>query len=112
MSTTAGERPKNRAVDISATAAVLGVMAATGSLATGTLFLPLTVGWVILILLSSLVAIVSGHIGRRRARRRGLPGRGLALAAIVTAYLTLLYVLFVLVLLIGLLAGLGAVFGG
>ncbi|WP_328314689.1 DUF4190 domain-containing protein [Streptomyces sp. NBC_00442] len=109
MSSAVDEGPKNRAADVSVTAAVAGVMAATGSLATGTLFLPLTVGWVVLILLSTLVAIISGHIGRSRARRRGLPGRWLALASLVTAYLTLLYVLLVVLLLIGVVVGLGAI---
>ncbi|MEU9098629.1 DUF4190 domain-containing protein [Streptomyces sp. NPDC048361] len=112
MSSTAVESPNNRAAEISVVAALMGVMAATGSLATGTVFLPLTLGWVILILLCSLVAIVSGHIGRRRARRRGLPGRWLALASIVTAYLTLLYVLLMVLLLIGVIAGLAVVVDG
>ncbi|MFD9635284.1 DUF4190 domain-containing protein [Streptomyces violascens] len=100
----------NRAARISGGAAAVGVAAATGNLVTGTMFLPLTLGWVFLILVCSMVAIISGHIGRRRARRHGLPGRWLALASIVAAYLTFLYALLVTLLFFGVLIGLHALF--
>ncbi|WP_318209425.1 MULTISPECIES: DUF4190 domain-containing protein [unclassified Streptomyces] len=104
--------PENRAANISVGAAVFAVIVASGSVwgSAGTLYVPLTLGWLVLVELSSLTAIVAGHVARRRAKRQGLGGRWWALGAIVTGWLCALYALLVTLVAVGLVVGLAVLF--
>ncbi|MFV5992697.1 hypothetical protein ACNPQM_09645 [Streptomyces sp. NPDC056231] len=85
---------------------------ASGSLwaSAASFYVPLTLDWFVLVELSRLTAIVAGHMARRRAKRRGLPGRWWALAAILTGWLCALYALLVIVTAVGLVVGLAVLF--
>jgi hypothetical protein len=107
------EQPENRAAAVSVSAALIAGIVASGSLwTTGAgFYMPLTFGWLVLVELSALTAIVSGHVARRQAKRHGLPGRWWALAAIVAGWLCAFYAVLVAVVAIGVFAGLAALFG-
>ncbi|MEU5833742.1 DUF4190 domain-containing protein [Streptomyces diacarni] len=105
--------PENRAAGVSVGAALAAVIVASGSLwASGVSFyLPATIGWFVFVTLAALTAIVAGHVARRRAKRQGLPGRWLALAALATGWVCLLYAVLVVLVVVGLLAGFAALYG-
>ncbi|MFJ6793994.1 DUF4190 domain-containing protein [Streptomyces sp. NPDC091268] len=100
--------PENRAAAVSIGAALTAAIVASGSLwATAVSFyMPATIGWFVLVELVALTAIVSGHVARRRAKRQGLPGRWWALASITTGWVCALYAGLVMVVAVGVFAGL------
>ena len=97
---------KNRAATISEIAAICAV--------SGLISLATVVGWVApgffvgFAVLSSIVAIVAGHVGRARGRRLGGAGRGIALAGIIVGWVCLVGALLGTLALVGILAGIGA----
>ncbi|GHI09474.1 DUF4190 domain-containing protein [Streptomyces cellostaticus] len=54
----------------------------------------------------ALVAVVSGHMGRRRAEKRGVEGRWLSLASVIVGWLCILYAVLVHLVVMGLIAAL------
>ncbi|MET8945123.1 DUF4190 domain-containing protein [Streptomyces sp. NPDC004542] len=102
---TAG-RTRNKPALVSAYAAAGSVVYASGSVMGGWLTVAYSAPILGLLVLCALVAVVSGHIGRRRAKRQQLEGRWLSLAAIVVGWLCILYAVLVNVLVMGLIAGL------
>ncbi|MFB7338283.1 DUF4190 domain-containing protein [Streptomyces adustus] len=108
MSTPAqsAERTRNKPAVVSAYAAFAAVVYASGSVMGGWLTVTYSVPILGLLIVCALVAIVSGHLGRRRAKRQKLEGRWLSLAAIVVGWLCILYAVLVNLLVLGLIAGL------
>ncbi|MET9452574.1 DUF4190 domain-containing protein [Streptomyces cinerochromogenes] len=109
-SQTAG-RTRNKPALVSAWAAFAGVVYASGSVMGGWLTVTYSAAILSLLIVCALVAIVSGHIGRRRAKKHGVEGRWLSLAAIVVGWLCVLYAVVVNLLVMGLIAGLAVLFG-
>ncbi|MFF5532843.1 DUF4190 domain-containing protein [Streptomyces cinerochromogenes] len=109
-SQTAG-RTRNKPARVSACAAFAGVVYASGSVMGGWLTVTYSAAILSLLIVCALVAIVSGHIGRRRAKKHGVEGRWLSLAAIVVGWLCILYAVVVNLLVMGLIAGLAVLFG-
>ncbi|MEU6377202.1 DUF4190 domain-containing protein [Streptomyces sp. NPDC046909] len=101
------ERPlagRNGAAKVSAFFA-LAALAFLANFATGIAWLNPGV-FVALAMLCAVAAIPTGHIARFRGRRLDGEGRGLALAGILTGWLTLFVCLLALLAFLGLVAGL------
>ncbi|MGW5867157.1 DUF4190 domain-containing protein [Streptomyces sp. NPDC055239] len=101
-------QPDNRAAVVSIGAALTAVIVASGSMwaSAASFYVPATVGWFVFVELAALTAIVAGHLARRQAKRHGLPGRWWALASIITGWVCALYAVLVMLVVIGLIAGL------
>ncbi|WP_433453661.1 DUF4190 domain-containing protein [Streptomyces sp. CA-142005] len=102
---TAG-RTRNKPALVSASAALAGVVYASGSVMGGWLTVTYSAAILSLLILCALVAIIAGHIGRRRAKKHGVEGRWLSLASIVVGWLCILYAVLVNLLVMGIVAGL------
>lgn len=83
----------------------LGAVGFLGNFATGIAWLNPGV-FAAFALLCALIAIPTGHVARFRGRRLNGEGRGLALASIVTGWLTLIVCLLAILAFVGLIAGL------
>lgn len=98
------EPTRNRPAKVSLTAAGFGV-AALLNFATG-------IGWlnppafVAMAVLCGLIAIIAGHMGRRRGRRLDGDGRGMALLGLILGWLLLLICILATAVFFGLLAAL------
>ncbi|MFD9822737.1 DUF4190 domain-containing protein [Streptomyces violascens] len=106
-------QPENRAAALSMGAALTAVIVASGSMwaSAASFYVPATGGWFVLVELTALTAVVSGHVARRRAKRQGLPGRWWALASIVAGWVCALYAGLVMVVAVGVFAGFAVLFG-
>jgi MFS family permease len=105
------DRSRNKPALVSAYAAAGSVVYASGSVMGGWLTVTYSAPILGLLIVCALVAVVSGHIGRRRAKRHGAEGRWLSLAAIIVGWLCILYAVLVNLLVLGLIAGLAALLG-
>ncbi|MER5600288.1 DUF4190 domain-containing protein [Streptomyces sp. NPDC002265] len=105
------DRTRNKPAVVSVYAAVAGVVYASGSVMGGWLTVTYSAAILGLLIVCAFVAIVSGHLGRRRAKKHGAEGRWLSLAAIVVGWLCILYAVLVDLLLLGMVAGLAVLFG-
>ncbi|MFD5027791.1 DUF4190 domain-containing protein [Streptomyces sp. NPDC058373] len=101
----------NPAARVRVYAVVFAAFVGGGGYVPAALFLPLTVAWTAVILLSGLPAIVTGHVARRRAVRRGLGGRWLALAGIAGGWVCALVALLAAAALVGVVGGLAVLIG-
>ncbi|MFF9771927.1 DUF4190 domain-containing protein [Streptomyces sp. NPDC014636] len=113
MSTTpqTSDRTRNKPALVSACAAFASVVYASGSIMGGWLTVTYSAAILGLLIICALVAVVAGHIGRHRAKKRGVEGRWLSLAAIVVGWLCILYAVLVNLLVMGLIVGLAVLFG-
>ena len=105
------DRTRNKPALVSAYASVGSVVYASGSAMGGWLTVTYSVPILGLLIICALVAIVSGHMGRRRAKKYGVEGRWLSLGAIVVGWLCIVYAVLVNLVVMGLIAGLAALFG-
>ncbi|WP_406510032.1 DUF4190 domain-containing protein [Streptomyces sp. NBC_00212] len=103
--------PGNRPARVSVYAAVGSVIYASGSVMGGWLAVTYSAAILSLLVVCALVTIVSGHMGRWRAKRRGLDGRWISLLAILVGWLCILYAVVVNLIVMGLIAGLAVLVG-
>lgn len=104
------DRTRNKPAVVSAFAAFGSVVYASGSVMGGWFTVTYSAAILGLLIVFAFVAIVSGHMGRRRAKKHGVEGRWVSLAAIVVGWLCVLYALLVNLLVLGLVAGLAVLF--
>lgn len=97
---------RNTPAQVSIWAAILGVGLIAGIFITPMLWFMYSGFYTFAVLICGLVAVPSGHLGRRRGKHLGGRDRGASLLGIVTGWLLILFSLLLVLAYAGLLAGL------